>query len=81
MKKNNIDFKPSEPNVMPTPGSANIISVDQYSNNVNFIAAQKEILKVYPEFANALISNVTEEVVAGVIFRIFFTFRNSNDQY
>ncbi len=62
-------------------GSGNVINAAQYSNNANFMVAQREILKVYPEFANALISNITEQIVAGVIYRIFFSFRNSNDQY
>jgi hypothetical protein len=65
----------------PMTGSGNVINAAQYSNNANFMVAQREILKVYPEFANALISNITEQIVAGVIYRIFFSFRNSNDQY
>ena len=41
-------------------GSETLINnAAQYNNNVNFIAAQREILKVYPEFANALISKIT----------------------
>jgi hypothetical protein len=60
IKRNNIDFKPTEPNVNPISGSETIINnVAQYSNNANFIAAQREILKVYPEFANAFISKIT----------------------
>ena len=59
IKRNNVDFKPNEPNVNSITGNEIILNAAQYSNNANFITAQREILKVYPEFANALISKIT----------------------
>lgn len=76
--KNGVNFTPStnKPNL---PGGEQTLTPAQYNNDQKFLSVKKFIINLFPNFANALITKVTSQVVAGTFYRIWFTL--NNDKY
>ena len=71
MKKNNVNFNPVS-NGNPRKGEV-VMSLLEYSIDLRFWAAKNQILRVFSEFANAIISKVTIQISDKTYYRIFFT--------